>query len=83
MWMYYFEPQQRINNEQRLSKNQARPAIAKKGQEVLRRFYMPLSSILVVLLYKFVAKTVKPSQASSTKIKYLQLSKYSIKINAK
>ena len=60
-------------------KNQARSVIAKRTR---RRFHMPFSSILMALLYKFLAKTITPPQASSTKIKYLHLSKNAFKINA-
>ena len=51
-WVYYFEPQRRVNNKQWLRKDQARPIIAKRT-EALQKFCRRYFSIVMGILLKF------------------------------
>ena len=76
IWVYYFEPQWRINNKQWLSKNPARPVIANKtrsAKKVLYAIFFNSSGPFVQIPCK-EGKTIT-GKFYKNKYMYLQLSK--------
>ena len=63
-WVYYFEPQRRINNKQWLRKDQAWPVIAKRIKSA-QKFCMPrYFSIAMDPLFKFPYQMARQSQVN-------------------